>query len=176
MVRRRRYDEATVARVAEDFEKLGFRIRRDGIVSHFMAPRLHDRRFREMFGCSSIVCANAWMLILDGFDHDMPSSATKVKFLWALNLLKAYDTKGNASGNVGEGCDEKTFRYWAWWFIETLSERSVEVVSARVCVCSCVCGLPLFYSFIYDTTTRTLSYAVIVVYRFPLRSISKIAR
>ena len=61
MVRRRRYADATVARVAEDFEKLGFRIRRGGIVSHFMAPRLHDRRFREMFGCSSIVCANAWM-------------------------------------------------------------------------------------------------------------------
>ena len=132
MVRRRRYNEVTVARVAEDFEKLGFRIRRGGIVSHFMAPRLLDRRFREMFGCSSIVCANAWMLILDGFNHDMPSSATKVRFLWALNLLKAYDTEGNASGNVGEGCDEKTFRYWAWWFIETLSERSIEVVSACV--------------------------------------------
>ena len=89
-----------------------------------------------MFGCSSIVCANAWMLILEGFNHDMPSSATKVGFLWALNLLKAYDTEGNASGNVGEGCDEKTFRYWAWWFIETLSERSVEIV--RMCVC-CRC-------------------------------------
>ena len=73
----------------------------------------------------------------------MPPSTTKFKFLWALNLLKAYDinTEGNASGNVGEGCDEKTLRYWAWWFIETLSERSVEIV--RMCVCVCGLSLPL---------------------------------
>ena len=180
MVRRRRYADATVAMVAEAFEKLGYRIRRGGIVNHFTAPKLHDRRFREMFGCSSIVCANAWLLILDGFDHDMPSGATKVRFLWALNLLKAYDTEGNSSGNVGEGCDEKTFRFWSWYFIETLSVRSVEVVS--VCVYACVCGLSLltlFYSFIYGTITplRTLSHAVIIVVcRFPFRSISKIGK
>lgn len=81
-----------------------------------------------MFGCSSIVCANAWLLIVDGWD-DMPPIATKDKFLWALNLLKVYDTEGNSSGNVGEGCDEKTFRYWSWWFLEELSERHVEIVS-----------------------------------------------
>ena len=92
-----------------------------------------------MFGCSSIVCANAWMLILDGFDHDMPSGATKVRFLWALNLLKAYDTEGNSSGNVGEGCDEKTFQFWSWYFIETLSVRSVEVVSVVCVEIVCMC-------------------------------------
>ena len=49
----------------------------------FMAPRLHDRRFHEMFGCSSIVCANAWLLIIEVFDEDidMPSGATMVRFL-----------------------------------------------------------------------------------------------
>ena len=58
-------------------------IRRGGIVNAFMAPRLHDRRFREMFGCSSIVCANAWLLIIEVFDEDidMPSGATMVRFL-----------------------------------------------------------------------------------------------
>ena len=99
MVQRRRYADATVAMVAEAFEKLGYRIRRGGIMNNSTAPKLPDRRFREMFGCSSIVCANAWLLILDGFDHDMPSGATKVRFLWALNLLKAYDTEGNSSEN-----------------------------------------------------------------------------
>ena len=163
-----------MARVAEDFEKLGFKIRRDGIVSHFMAPRLHDRRFREMFGCSSIVCANAWMLILDGFNHDMPSSATKVRFLWALNLLKAYDTEGNSSGNVGEGCDEKTFRYWAWWFIETLSKRSVEVVS----VCVRVSYRILIQRVVYELTSFFVHRYLIlfVVRRFLFRSISKMGR
>ena len=126
-------------------------------MNHFSAPRLHDRKFREMFGCSSIVCANAWLLIIEVFDEDMPSGATKVRFLWALNLLKAYDTEGNLSGNVGERCDEKTFQYWAWYFIEILSERSVEIVRIVVFV-SC-------FSFIYDTTTptQTLSYAIIVL-------------
>ena len=97
-------------------------------MNHFMAPRLHDRRFCEMFRCSSIVFANAWLLIIDVFNHDMPSGATKVRFLWALNLFKAYDTEGNLSENVGEGCNEKTFRYWAWYFIKILSERWVEIV------------------------------------------------
>ena len=163
--------------MAEDFEKLGFRIRRGGIVSHVMAPRLHDRRFREMFGCSSIVCANAWMLILEGFNHDMPSSATKVRFLRALNLLKAYDTKGNASTNVGEGCDEKTFRYWAWWFIETLSERSVEIVRLLFLVI-------FFHLSRHEITSYTILVPVFFL-SFPFltfrfihkpRSISKIAR
>ena len=59
MVQRRRYADATVAMVAEAFEKLGYRIRRGGIMNNSTAPKLPDRRFREMFGCSSIVCANA---------------------------------------------------------------------------------------------------------------------
>ena len=53
-------------------------------MNHFMAPWLHDRGFREMlFGCSSIVCANAWLLIIEVFDEDidMPSGATMVRFL-----------------------------------------------------------------------------------------------
>ena len=132
-----------------------------------------------MFGYSSIVCVNAYMLILKWFNHGMPRSATKFKFLWALNLPKAYDNEGNSSRNVGEGCDEKTFHYWAWWFIETLSEWLVQVVSV-CCVCVCVrvwlvvVDVDLF--FIYNTTAWTLSYAVIVICLFPFRLISKIEK
>ena len=145
-----------MARVAEDFDKLGFKIRRGGIVSHFTAPRLHDRRFREMFGCSSIVCANAWLLIIEVFDEDMPSGATKVRFLWALNLLKAYDTEGNLSGNVGEGCDEKTFLYWTWYFIEILSERSVEIVRI-ILLFLFLAFLSFCFSFICNDTKQILT-------------------
>ena len=63
-----------------------------------------------MFGCSYTICANAWLLMIDGWD-DKLLLATKDKFLWALNLLKAYDTEGNSSANIGQGCDEKTFWY-----------------------------------------------------------------
>ena len=79
-----------------------------------------------MFGCSSTVCANAWLLIMDGW-NDKPTGATKDRFLWALNLLKSYDTEGNLSGNAGEGCDEKTFRHWAC-FLEELSQNHVKIV------------------------------------------------
>ena len=46
--------------------------------------------------------------MIDGW-NDKQSLATKDKFLWALNLLKAYDTEGNSSANVEEVCDKKTF-------------------------------------------------------------------
>ena len=64
--------------VAAEVEKLGYRIQNGGIVNNFMAPKLHDRRFHEMFGCSSIVCVNVWMLILEGFNQDMPLYATYI--------------------------------------------------------------------------------------------------
>ena len=80
-----------------------------------------------MFGFLSTVCANAWLLILDSW-NDKPLAATKDRFLWALSLLKSYDTEGNLSCNAGEGCDEKTFRHWAWFFLEELSQHHVEIV------------------------------------------------
>ena len=87
----------------------------------------------------------------------MPSGATKVRFLWALNLLKAYDTEGNLSGNVGERCDEKTFQYWAWYFIEILSERLVEVVSV-VCV-EIVCMCRRYFAVVFSTYVLTRSFS-----------------
>ena len=80
-----------------------------------------------MFGCSSTVCANALLLIMDGW-NDKPSGATKDRFLWALSLLKSYDIEGNLSCNAGEGCDEKTFRHWALFFLEELLENHVKLV------------------------------------------------
>ena len=127
MVRRRRFRPGIVATVVRQFEQIGYRIRDGGYIYDETAPRLGNRRFREMFGCSSTVCANAWLLIMDGW-NDKPTGATKDRFLWALNLLKSYDTEGNLSGNAGKGCDEKTFRHWAWLFLEELSQNHVEIV------------------------------------------------
>ena len=56
MVQRRRYNKPTwLWWLQIEVEKLGYRIQNGGIVNNFMAPKLHDRRFHEMFGCSSIV-------------------------------------------------------------------------------------------------------------------------
>ena len=54
-----------------------------------------------------------------------------MRFLWALLLLKSYDTENNMAGTCH--CDEKTFRKWtSWFFILELSDRSGEVVSTKI--------------------------------------------
>ena len=126
---------------------MGYRIRDGGYICPETSPRLSDRRFREMFGCSSTVCANAWLLIMDGW-NDKPSAATKDRFLWALSLLKSYDTEGNLSCNAGEGCDEKAFRHWAWFFLEELSQNHVEIVCIFMKCSSVVSSSSLLLFFI----------------------------
>ena len=46
------------------------------------------------------------MLIADGW-IDRPAGATKMRFLWALLLLKQYDVENNLAAECG--CDKKTF-------------------------------------------------------------------
>ena len=48
--------------------------------------------------------------------------------LWALMLLKTYETEPGIASWVG-GIDEKTLRKWAWVFIEEISFLEPEVVS-----------------------------------------------
>ena len=67
---------------------------REGIVNAVVS------QFERIAFCIRRGCANAWLLMIDGWD-DKLLLATKDKFLWALNLLKAYDTKGNSSANIG---------------------------------------------------------------------------
>ena len=76
---------------------------REGIVNAVVS------QFERIAFCIRRGCANAWLLMIDRW-NDKVSLATKDKFLWALNLLKAYDTKkGNSSTNIREVCDKKTF-------------------------------------------------------------------
>ena len=124
------FDEQLIAGTAFEFEVLGSALTRGTTVSNDdNDKRLNDRRFRASFGCSSKQCAIAWILVCDGW-HDRPIGATKMHFLWALLLLKSYDTENNMAGTCH--CDEKTFRKWAWFFILELSDRSGEVVSTKI--------------------------------------------
>ena len=91
---------------------------------------MNERRFKAMFGCTSIVCAYAWLIVVDRC-RDRSTGATKVQFLWALHLLKSYDIEINLVSNVG-GVDEKTLRYWTWYFLEALADRKEEIVSRLV--------------------------------------------
>lgn len=97
------------------------------IMDGYTSPRLNDRRFSGKIGCYSTVCANTWLLLMDGWD-DRPRNATKEKFLWGLHLLKSYDTESNLSDSVGEGCNKKTFRKWSRFMLEGLEPNHVKVV------------------------------------------------
>jgi hypothetical protein len=49
--------------------------------------------------------------------------------LWALLLLKTYETESVLAGLCG-GVNEDTFHKWAWHFIEKISYLEHEVVSS----------------------------------------------
>lgn len=96
--------DGIVQSVAHEFEQIAYHIRNGGFINPDVEPWLSNRRFLEKFGCSSTVCANAWLLIVDG-QHNMTLLATKDKLLWSLNLLKIYNTEGNLPGDGSGGCD-----------------------------------------------------------------------
>lgn len=62
----------------------------------------------------------------------MPEGATKERHLWALILLKSYDTDEVNAARVG-GVDEGTFRKWAFWFVNEISHLEPEVVRPLAC-------------------------------------------
>ena len=121
------YDTSILIDLDIEFEQIGFIFKRGkSPVLHHNTPQLNDRRFRTAFGCCSQVCSLAWLLVVDGWTN-RPKQATKIRFLWALSLLKTYDTEANMASNCG--VDEKTFRKWAWFFIQELSFRIGDIVS-----------------------------------------------
>ena len=122
------YDIRTLLSLDLEFEQLGYIFKRSKLYSYNChdGPQLNNRGFREAFGCSSRECSLAWLLVADGWTN-RPKQATKIRFLWALSLLKTYDTETNMANSCG--VDEKTFRKWAWFFIQELSFRIGDIVS-----------------------------------------------
>ena len=141
------YDTSILIDLEIEFEQLGFIFKRSkSPCLHYNTPQLNDRRFRTAFGCCSRVCSLAWLLVVDGWTN-RPKQATKIRFLWALSLLKTYDTETNMANSCG--VDEKTFRKWAWFFIQELSFRIGDIVSKLNCrryTCHHICSFLLYSS------------------------------
>ena len=124
------YDTSILIDLDIEFEQIGFIFKRGkSPVLHHNTPQLNDRRFRTAFGCCSRVCSLAWLLVVDGWTN-CPKQATQIWFLWALSWLKTYNIEANMASNCG--VDEKTFRKWAWFFIQELSFRIGDIVSCRL--------------------------------------------
>jgi hypothetical protein len=85
-----------------------------------------DRQFKALFGTTAQVCVTLWELMSP--ETSMPKNARPKHLLWALLLLKVYGTETVLSSLVG-GTTEKTYRKWAWCFIEGIAKLESSVVS-----------------------------------------------
>jgi hypothetical protein len=83
------------------------------------SKRTGDRRFRAMFGCLPGHCAILWNTIND--EH--PIGGEPKHLLYALMFLKVYGTE-HVHSSIAK-CDEKTFRKWAWAYVELLSNMDI---------------------------------------------------
>jgi hypothetical protein len=81
-----------------------------------------QRRFREFFGVSPLVCQEIWYKVL----NQLPSGAKAKHLLWTLFFLKRYNTE--AVNRKVCGSDEKSFRKWTWIFIDLISDLEVVII------------------------------------------------
>jgi hypothetical protein len=94
--------------LVNEFKTVAFCVFRGGQATGSQSVR--DRRIRAWFGCSLLVLAKVWCLLCQQFPNGrMPECATKERLLWALILLKSYDTEEVNASHVG-GVDKGTFQ------------------------------------------------------------------
>ena len=86
---------------------------------------LDELRFKATFGVSTTVCAKVWGLVDP--KNTMDNKPSPSHLLMALMFLKLYCSE-NVHSTIA-GVDEKTFRKWAWLFVEAISYLEPEVVS-----------------------------------------------
>jgi len=111
--------------LADDFELLGSKMMgfnkkgKKAIKHHFMAH----------FGLDPKMVSIVWQkLAASGWLRFAGVRGAKPEhFLWCLYWFKCYDTEELCAARVG--CDEKTFRKWAWFYAEGIANLSSSVVS-----------------------------------------------
>lgn len=93
-----------------------------------------SRRFSSWFGVGSCVCTVIWnALVVSGCTQFEGCSAHSKHLLWALYFLNQYDTEAvNASVM---GVDEKTFRRWAWFYLEGIAKMDKRYVRTTLTRC-----------------------------------------
>jgi hypothetical protein len=84
------------------------------------------RIFKGHFGLSPVHTAMLWILLGENNWFISKSEPNPQHLLWALLLLKQYSTEIVLAGKAG--VDEKTFRKWAWHYIEGISKLSKKLV------------------------------------------------
>jgi uncharacterized membrane protein len=85
--------------------------------------------YRYWFGTSPTITAITWnCLVESGWTELSGVHEAKPKhLLWALMFLKSYGTEAVLSAIVDS--DEKTFRKWAWFYVEGIASLHNHIVS-----------------------------------------------
>ena len=106
---------------------------------HSGSEKVRLRRFKSHFGTPPEIAAYTWELLINskfvrnelpGIRHCGPNP---VHMLWALMLLKRYDTMEVLADHLK--IDEDTLRKWSHFYLEAMAELDADVVSDYVLLC-----------------------------------------
>jgi hypothetical protein len=112
-----------------DFERLGFTLMPGGIRHLRRNAMTRNRRFKAWFGTDALHCLLLWnLLIKTKWTATLKSKPQPKHLLWALLFLRNYSIEEVHASQVG-GVDEKTFRKWAWFYIEGIASLVPLLVS-----------------------------------------------
>ena len=89
-----------------------------------LSQRTEHGKFKSFFGASAEVCFDVWYKLDPQIN--ISRSAQPKHLLWALMLVKVYATEEVLAKLAC--CDEKTYRKWAWLFLEEISETVFPIV------------------------------------------------
>jgi hypothetical protein len=91
------------------------------------SEKIRSRRIKSSFGAPPLVIAKLWELLMEKAGP-WPQRAEKKHLMWALHLAKVYSSESDLSSFV-DCPEEKTYRKWAWMFLEGLASLEFDVVS-----------------------------------------------
>lgn len=110
---------------ADDFKRLGAQIM--DRVPDIGSELVSETRWTQMFKTTKHVATIAWGMIMKHFGDDAHLQGSRPEhLLWAFMQLNK-SAKPSMLAKAA-GCDEKTFRKWAWRFIYYISYLLDEVV------------------------------------------------
>ena len=88
---------------------------------------VNRRRWKSWFGVTPEIAAEVWCLLKVDWTNNL-TSPNPEHLLWALSLLKTYKKEAEHASEFR--VDEKTFRKWAFFYLEGIARLASKVVSA----------------------------------------------
>ena len=98
---------------------------------HFRSEKVQEQRFKVELEVPIYIATVVWEMLKDSafLQENNPGQQplNPSHMLWALMFLKKYSRVESLANTVE--VDEKTFRKWAWLYLEALAELDSELVS-----------------------------------------------